>query len=252
MKDQRIAPLALVAAALLLGCVGLRQSMAEPENAPEVAPAPEPAGLTVDGLLDRMESVRKSIRTFQADAEKIRTVELLDENERSVGRIQFKAPRLLRLDLTNVANDQESIIIVGPEFGWIYRPYKKQAERGRLAEGTTEAEKGNPLQYGLAKDMHGLREGYELSLLPEEEVGGRRAVPLQLMPEGGTTYTRGRIIFWIDLESWLPVKIREYKSNDEIVETYTFSNIELNKRISDSTFEFKPPRDVDVILLDAQ
>ena len=252
MIDHRAASFILpVIGVCLLGCVGPREAMAQPEAAPAVEPAMEPAALTVEGLLDHMEAVRKTVETFQADVVKTSVIELLDQTERFEGTLKFKAPRLLRLELKNVANGQETIYIVGPEYGWIYRVYRKQAERGRLSEETTEAEKGNPLEYGLTKDMHGLEQGYDLSLLPEEEINGRRAVPLQLTPQGGTTYTSGQIIFWIDLESWLPVQVREYKSNNEIVETHTFSKIILNKRVSDSNFEFKPPRDVDVILHDA-
>jgi outer membrane lipoprotein-sorting protein len=251
LNSRLNALVAIPAVALfLLGCVGPQSVLAQPENVAAVEPAAEPSALTVAGLLDHMEVVRKTVQTFQADVVKTSVIELLEETERFEGTLKFKAPRLLRLELKNAANEQETIFIVGPEYGWIYRVYKKQAERALLSEGTSEAEKGNPLEYGLTKDMHGLEQGYDLALLPEEEVGGRRAVPLELTPEGGTTYTSGKIIFWIDLDNWLPIQVREYKSNNEIVETHTFSNIELNKRVSDSNFEFKPPRDVDVILHD--
>ena len=100
--------------------------------------------------------------------------------------------------------------------------------------------------------MHGLREGYTLKLLPEEKIGETETVPLEMTPEGGTTYAKGRLIFWIDLKTWLPVQVREYKSNDEVVETHTFTNIRVNEDVPDSTFEFEPPEDVDVILHDAE
>jgi outer membrane lipoprotein-sorting protein len=44
--------------------------------------------------------------------------------------------------------------------------------------------------------------------------------------------------------------VREYKSKDEVVETHTFTHIALNETIRDSTFEFDPPKDVDVLIHD--
>jgi outer membrane lipoprotein-sorting protein len=210
------------------------------------------AALTVDQALDNMEAVRKKITTFKADVVKLRQATGLDDSH-FTGTIQFKSPRLLKLDLKNAENGAETISYVGKKFGWIYRPLDKpapQAERVQLADIDKEQKAGNPLEYGLARDMHGLRDGYTLKLLPLEKVGDAEAVPLEMTPEGGTTYTNGRLIFWIDTRTWLPVQVRQYKSDDEVVETHTFSHIVLNDSIRDSTFEFEPPKDVEVLIHD--
>jgi len=221
---------------------------------PRASPAAEPekaAPLTVDRLLDNMETVRKTLKTFKADVVKLREP-VLESPDKFVGNIQFKSPRLLRLQLKNTDTGAETIYIVGKEFAWIYRPQQKQAERGRLADIASMKKAGNPLEYGLARDLHGLREGYQLKLLPAERIGETEAVPLEMTPEGGTTYAKGRLIFWIDLKTWLPVQVREYKSNDELVETHTFTNIRVNEAVPDSAFEFTPPKDVEVNLFDVE
>jgi outer membrane lipoprotein-sorting protein len=239
----------------LAGCVFAVPHSAQaspPETAaPTVAPtaAPPPAAFTVDQLLDNMEAVRKKIKTFKADVVKLRQATGLDDSH-FTGTIQFKAPRLLKLDLKNSETGAETISCVGKKFGWIYRPWEKQAERVQLADIDKEQKAGNPLEYGLARDMHGLRDGYTLKLLPMEKVGDAATVPLEMTPEGGTTYTNGRLIFWIDTRTWLPVQVREYKSQDEVVETHTFSKIAINDSIRDSTFEFDPPEGVDVLIHD--
>jgi outer membrane lipoprotein-sorting protein len=216
---------------------------------PETAAPPAETALTVEQVLDNMEAVRKNIRTFKADVVKLRQATGLDDSH-FTGTIQFKSPRLLKLDLKNTDNGAETILYAGQKFGWEYRPRDKQAERIRLADIDKDQKAGNPLEYGLARDMHGLREGYTLKLLPAEKVGDTATIPLEMTPEGGTTYARGRLIFWIDTRSWLPIQVRQYKSNDEVVETHTFSQITLNDSIRDSTFEFEPPKDVDVLIHD--
>lgn len=222
-----------------------------PAEAPTAATTavtqPAEAALIVDQLLDNMEAVRKKIKTFKADVAKLRQATGLDDSH-FTGTIQFKSPRLLKLDLKNTDTGAETTSYVGKKFGWIYRVQEKQAERVQLADIEKKDKAGNPLEYGLARDMHGLREGYTLKLLPMEKVGDTMAVPLEMTPEGGTTYARGRLIFWIDTRTWLPVQVREYKSKDELVETHTLTKITLNESVRDSTFEFEPTKDVDVLI----
>jgi outer membrane lipoprotein-sorting protein len=243
----------------LAGCVFVAPRPAQaasPETAASAAATtaapPAETALTVDQVLDKMEAVRKTIKTFKADVAKLRQATALDDSH-FAGTIEFKSPRLLKLDLKNTENGAETISYVGQKFGWVYRPSQKpspQAERIRLTDIGKEEKAGNPLEYGLARDMHGLRDGYTLKLLPMEKVGDVQTVPLEMTPEGGTTYSSGRLIFWIDAKTWLPLQVRQYKSNDEVVETHTFSHIALNDSIRDSTFEFEPPKDVDVLIHD--
>ena len=142
------------------------------DEAPTAAPSPAEAALTVDQVLDNMEAVRKKIKTFKADVVKLRQATGLDDSH-FTGTIQFKSPRLLKLDLKNTETGAETISYVGQKFGWVYRPQEKrpQAERIRLADIDKDKKAGNPLEYGLARDMHGLRDGYTLKLLPMEKVG---------------------------------------------------------------------------------
>jgi outer membrane lipoprotein-sorting protein len=247
-KPVRTGIFAAFGAWALAGCVFALPHSAQAAQPETVAPRPE-AALTVDQLLDNMEAVRKKIKTFKADVVKLREATGLDDSH-FTGTIQFKSPRLLKLDLKNIENGAETISYVGQKFGWVYRPREKQAERIRLADIDKNEKAGNPLEYGLARDMHGLREGYTLTLMPKEKIGDAETVALAMTPEGGTTYTRGRLIFWIDTGSWLPVQVREYKSNGEVVETHTFTHIAVNDTIRDSTFEFDPPKDVDVLIHD--
>jgi len=235
----------------LAGCIFAAPHSAQAAQPETAAPPPAEAALTVDQVLDNMEAVRKKIKTFKADVVKLRQATGLDDSH-FTGTIQFKSPRLLKLDLKNTENGAETISYVGQKFGWVYRPRDKQAERIRLADIDIDKDQkaGNPLEYGLARDMHGLRDGYTLKLLPVEKVGDTATVPLEMTPEGGTTYARGRLIFWIDTRTWLPVQVREYKSQDEVVETHTFSKIAINDSIRDSTFEFDPPEGVDVLIHD--
>ena len=230
--------------ALALGCAASAQ--------PAATTAQTEVALTVDALLDNMEGVRKELKTFKADVAKTRRNEALDDTEEFAGWIEFKTPRLLRMSLTSARTKKETIVFVGKEYAWLWRVQDKQAERGRLAD-LKQADKektANPLEYGLARDVHGLKDAYDLKLLPPEKVGDADTAPLELTPRKGT-YAEGKTIFWVDTKNWLPAQVREYKSDDLIVETHTFTNIRTNVSLADKLFEFTPAKDVDVILHDA-
>ena len=236
--------------ALLIGLLACGQTaVPTAPNPPAATQAEEPtAPLTLDQVLDKMEVARKKLETFKAQAVKLREIEVLEQTEKFVGNIQFKMPRLLRLELKSASEGDETIIFVGKTYAWKYRPQKKQAERATLKEFEEKAEDTNPLEYGLAKDIHDLRKAYTLALLPPEKICDAETLPIELNPTGRSDYTTGRLIFWIDKKLWLPVQVREFKSNGEIVETHTFSEVRLNERIRDKEFEFKPPKDVEEIL----
>lgn len=238
--------------ALATGCAAAAEGLAEAPTPRAATAAPAEAALTVDGLLDNMETARKGLKTFSAAVAKTRRLEALEDTEEFSGAIEFKTPRLLKMSLTSARSKKETVTFVGKEYAWIWRVQDKQAERGRLAD-LKEADKkktANPLEYGLARDVHGLQDAYDLTLLPREKAGEADAVPLELTPKK-ETYAEGKTILWIDARTWLPVQVREYKSNDEIVETHTFTDIKTNVSMSDRMFEFDPPKDVDVILHDA-
>ena len=147
-------------------------------------------------------------------------------------------------------------MFVGETYAWEYQPQKKTATGVTLkkVERTNDKNKkkmgsANPLEYGLARDIHELKQAYSLKLLPVEKINNVRTIPLELIPIGGQDYGAGTLIFWVDDKTWLPLQMCEFKSNGEIVETHTFSEIKLNGRISDKVFKFKPPDDVEVHIL---
>lgn len=237
-----------MAAVFFLGlwaCAGGAEP-ATPAAAPAVAPADAP---TVDQVLDNMEKVRLTLKSFKADVDKLRVVEALGDEEKFKGTIQFRMPRLLRLELKNTENGKETVYIVGAKYGWIYRPQAKQAEQAELKDIREQKKSTNPLEYGLARDLRELKDAYTLKLLPEEKVGEARALPLEMTPLPGNAQA-GKMIFWVDPATWLPSRIREFKSNNEIIETHTFTNMQLNVSVPDKAFEL--PKGVDIIMQDAE
>jgi len=215
--------------------------------AAETAP-PLPA--PIQEVLDRVAEARQKVERLAADVTQLRVVEALDIKEELRGTMKFQMPRLLRLELKSEEKEQERVYIIGRRYAWIYRPRQKQAERFTLADVRAKAEEPeNPFEYGLAVDLGLLRQRYEFRAKPDGRIGERTCAVLELVPREAEQKAApyAKLEFWIDRELWLPIRVVQHKSDGEIVETFTLSNIVLNPKWSGDLFEFSPPRDVDVI-----
>jgi len=229
---------------VLSACAGA-QTVPAAGGAQPMVPTPV---MTVDEVLDKMEQARLKLKSFTADVTKVVRTVALETDETYTGKVQFVMPRLLKLELTNTETKQEMFYVVGKTYGWFCRPQKKMARRVALRDIKEKAEGSNPLEYGLARDIHELKKSYTLKVMPDERVGEALARVIELMPIGGEDFAVGRTIFWIDPATWLPAQVREQKSGGEIIETHTFARQQVNLEIPPKLFEFKAPDDWDVVV----
>lgn len=254
----------LVLAAVLFGCA----AMGQPEEAPRAPDATPPvsnetsanadaeaeadqageiADLTLEQVLDQMEQARKGLKTFEGKVIKHRNVVPLEDIEVFDGRIRFKAPRKLYLELKSRDTGRKTIYIVGEEYGWIYRPDDNQAEGIPLKALDEKKRQGNPLQYGLAENVYSLKRSYNLKLGEPEKVRERQAVVMELLPHGvPPDSTDGKVVLWLDPATWQVVQVREFKNDGDVIETHTFHEMKRNVEIPDEVFDWEPGDDVDV------
>ena len=224
-----------------------------PAKAIELPPLPPELGV----ILQNVEEARKEVQRLAADIVQDREVEALEITEKFTGAMKFEMPRLLRLELVNAqdTNDRR-VYIVGRRYAYIYRPKEKRVERFLLANIDRKGEKSdNPFEYGLAVDIRELRAKYAFHQEKDAKIGDRNAAVLILTPRktaaAATDYAR--LELWIDRALWLPCRIVQHKSDGEVVETFTLSNVRINPKwggiiFKEKPFEFKPPRGVDLIV----
>ena len=252
----------LILAVLSLGCTAMGQPEQE-ANAPDPAPltsnetstnagveadqAPDIANLTLDQVLDHMEQARKELKTFDAKVIKHRNVVPLEDIEVFDGRIRFKMPRKLYLELKSRDTGRKTVYIVGEEYGWIYRPDDNQAEGIPLKALDEKKRQGNPLQYGLAENVYSLKRSYNLTLRESEKVREQQAVVMELLPRGvHADSTDGKVVLWLNPTTWQVVQVREFKNDGDVIETHTFYEMKRNVEIPDEVFDWEPGDDVDV------
>ena len=79
---------------------------------PEQKVTAPPDKITLEQVLDNMEAARKKLTTFKANVVKAKRTEVLKKVENAAGAIQFKMPRLLRMELKSVPKGEETITTV--------------------------------------------------------------------------------------------------------------------------------------------
>jgi len=208
-------------------------------------------------ILQNVEEARKKVRRLAADIVQDRDVEALEITEKFTGGMKFAMPRLLRLELVNARDKNDKrVYVVGKKYAYIYRPKEERVERFLLANIDRKGEKSdNPFEYGLALDIRELRAKYAFHQEKDAKIGDRSAAVLILTPRKeipeATNYAR--LELWIDRALWLPCRIVQHKSDGEIVETFTLSNIRINPKwggiiFKEKPFEFKVPRGIEPII----
>jgi outer membrane lipoprotein-sorting protein len=226
---------------------------------PEATPTAPTATTPLDALLDRVEEARQKVKTLKADVTYQKRAELLDIDEEYSGSFIFEMPRLLRMDLKEKGEDgRERNYIVGDTYGWIVYPDRNMAERfalGNIQQAPVMEKAPNPFEYGLTHGIKELTKAFDMKITGEETVGKRPATLLELTPKASDDETARRpeekIVFWIDIETSLPMRVSDYKSRGQIIETFTLSNVQINARVrpllGGNPFEYSPPGDYEVI-----
>ncbi len=202
---------------------------------------------TLETVLEKLSTTRKNLKTVKADVVFEWHILALDIKEIWTGKLLFKLPRLLNLEVKTKDEEGErrKKYIIGKKYAWIYTQDIdwEQVEKYKLASlEDKDKSAANPLEYGLAADMEQVRKVYDVSYEGAEAIGKRQTHKLQMVPKDkDADLIYSKVVLWIDDTLWLPTKIEQHKSDGEEIEIYLLSNIQLNKRISNAKFRFKKP-----------
>lgn len=227
--------------------VRLQGGVKEPKTGPEKPDSDKPDP-KLERILDKMEKARGGINRVEADLVKTRVNRVIsDVPDKYVGRLKFQTPRFLMMELkgpfrAKPADQRVTRTIVAERFAYIWRVEDNEAERFKLP-GLDEkrVSERNPLEYGLAASIRNLKRDYYLTLLGEEKINGRRTFQVRARPRPTVKDPPySKLVFWVAEGMWVPLRVRQVKSDGEIVDTYQLSKVKLNPRWLWSN-PFKPP-----------
>ncbi|MCH8029391.1 MAG: outer membrane lipoprotein chaperone LolA [Candidatus Dadabacteria bacterium] len=192
----------------------------------------------LERVVENVQRTYEGAREFHASFEQTAEIKALEKVQKSKGEVWFKKPGKMRWNYYTPNRDE--IVSDGSTF-WQYDHEEKQVvetsiERVISTQGTTT------FLQGLGK----IKEQFNASFPTKghRDAKGNYLVDLSPKDDSGDEVNRFTIV--VDPKSWIVSAIFLYDpfNNKTIV---NFSNIEINKGISDSVFKFKIPKGVEVI-----
>jgi outer membrane lipoprotein carrier protein len=197
------------------------------------------AGLPGSGIADeaeqvlqKLEKAGRELETMQAEFVETRTLVLLDEHEELSGEVMLRVPGKLRW---NYEQPQPSAMLIADGRFARYFPQTRQVFRGR-AGGEAD------LLVGFGPGAADLGEKYQVTLVGQEEVSGRPAHVLDLVPlKPGGLFAEIRM--WVDASRSFPTQTRLPEPTGDYT-TIRFEDVRINAGLPGDAFELKLPGDV--------
>jgi outer membrane lipoprotein-sorting protein len=213
----------------------------------ETAPAAQQAGRpqTADQLLERMGTVGKSFRSFEATFTQRQYIAVLKEFDNpETGLFQYARAKdgsaLLRQETRTPG---VRILTVKGGIATIYQPKINQASIISLGKNKDKAEY---LALGLGQTPGKLRETFDIEFQGTETIDGAACSILVLKPKSSATAAFfSSFTLWVKNSTNVPIqqKLQEPNGNYLLVK---FAGEKLNAPIAGSQFEQKLPKGVEI------
>jgi outer membrane lipoprotein carrier protein len=195
-------------------------------------------GQDAETIVGRSSRVYRSLSSLTADFVQIIDNPMIDSAE-SRGTLVQAGSAKLSMRFTDPPG--EAVVIDG-EHVWVYTPSTVPDQVLRL-----KAPSGGPV-YGynlLAWFLDKPAERYESKYLREDKVGSRAVDVVELTP-AVPDLPFERAVIWLDRQDGLPRRL-EITERSGALRTLALTNLRLNRRVPDSTFEFEVPAGARVV-----
>ena len=194
--------------------------------------------------LDRLEEILAAmgkagdrLETLAADFEQTNRDHILEEEEKSSGKLYMKVPGNIRWEY---APPDRKVLLVKDDKILLYNPVAHQAQE--FKQGQTRGG-GADLLIGFGRSNAEIGKHYEVSLLEEDD----RHVVLKLVPKPDSAASVfAAIDLTLNKENWTPERtvFHELNKDTTILE---FQDVRVNEPLPPKVFELDLPPDVEII-----
>jgi outer membrane lipoprotein-sorting protein len=193
--------------------------------------------LTTDQILTKLDEKSKAFQTFEASITMVQVLSDLKMPAES-GKIYMKAGKsapMVLMDITTPTKSAKTALIRDGKATLYNRPQNNYQEYRADSNSNTF----QLLLTGLGVSAETLKKHYMPQAKGREVIDGVTTEVLDLSFVQPGQFKK--ITLWLDPKTWSPAQIRiTQKSNDTT--DYKYSNVRLNKGISDSTFKLNIPK----------
>lgn len=204
-------------------------------------PADRQAVQEVRDIVKRIQTRYEKTKDLQADFVQKTRIEGFERPVTSSGKVYLKRPGRLRWDYLEPANEQ---IYVTNDDVKVYVPEHKQVLVGKL---TQMAASQAPLELLQGAGM--LEESFDVRPTEGNERGAEGIRLIALFPktkDHESTKTIRKIVIEVYPKTYYMKTVSLYEANGN-VSTFEFSDLRANVGLTNETFEFVVPSDVEVV-----
>ncbi|MGB9773985.1 MAG: outer membrane lipoprotein chaperone LolA [Bacteroidota bacterium] len=152
------------------------------------------------------------------------------------GTLFMKKPNYYRFE------NEEQTIVTNGKIVWSYSAVNHQV--------VVDTYRDDPQAFTPDRFLFGLPRDYYSALLGKEKLRGKEMYVLRLVPKEEQAFVRS-LKLWVDPEQWVARKVIVVDVN-ETETTYILARISFNTGLSNSLFEFSPPKGTEVVDLRKQ
>lgn len=192
---------------------------------------------SIDVVVDKIQKKYEDIEDFHADFIQEATVKALNTVQKSDGEVWFKKPGKMRWNYYEPYKDQ---IVSDGRTLWFYNEEEKQVIESPLNQ-VSETESTSTLLSGLGK----IKDLYKTSFSESGEFEADGSYLIDLRPkEEGEDYNK--VTLAINKSTMMVNTLYLYDPFGNLTKVL-LKNVEVDKGVSDSLFDFKAPSGVEII-----
>lgn len=188
---------------------------------------------TLDNVLKQLDRSAKDFRSLSANVERTKVTVVVNDHSTESGSLRVRGDKML---LQMNPPDSRTVLRNGDNI-YLYTPGLKQVQEFNLGKNRDLADEFLLLGFGTTGTD--LQKGFDIKLVGEENLDGKKDIELELTPKSAAVLKQfSKIQIWLDETSWLPdqQQFTENGSGDYLTVHYT--KIVRNPNIPDS--DFKP------------
>lgn len=188
---------------------------------------------TLEGVLRELDRSAKDFRSLSANVERTTVTVVVNDHSSETGSLLVRGDKML---LQMNPPDSRTVLRNGDNIS-IYSPGLKQVQEYNLGKNRDLADEF--LLLGFGTTGADLQKGFDIKLVGEETLDGKKDIELELTPKSaGVLKQFSKIQIWLDQTNWLPdqQQFTENGSGDYVTVHYT--KVVRNPNIPDS--QFKP------------
>lgn len=192
---------------------------------------------TTAQILAKLDEKAKVFTSLQASLEQLTVSYGVSTPEQS-GKLTISKPKETPRFFLEITEPTKMRALIDKGKGTLYYP---DDNTFREMNVDSNGETLQLLLIGFGASAETIKKGYSAEAMGREKMGNVNAVVLELKSIAKSTDEFPLLKLWLDPTSWTPVQIRLGK-NLKNYHDYKYSNVQLNRSVSDSVFDLKMKR----------